>query len=124
MSVVIGQALELRDDGETMTGRIKIANTTAGRDVLTLLTPGPDDEPAVLTDLSVEFKPQKRFMKVERRSTGLLVRHDKATLIGLSPVGSGAYGEASRVLSVRDAEADLARDAALARLHALTSGPR
>ena len=118
MRVVIGQAIELNDDGETLNGRLKISDTSAGRDVLTLLRDG------VLTDLCVEFKPQKRYMKVERRTSGLLVRHDKATLIGISPVGSGAYADASRVLSVRDAEADLARERALARLHSLTAGPR
>jgi HK97 family phage prohead protease len=122
--VVIGHAIELRDDRETLTGRLKIADTTAGRDVLTLLRPGPDGEPAVLTDLSVEFKPQKRHMKVSRRADGVLVRHDKAVLVGVSPVGSGAYGDAARVLSVREAAQDMAREAALARLALLTAGPR
>lgn len=119
--VVIGNATELRDEGDGIYGTLRIAHTAAGRDVLTLLTPGSDGH-AVLEELSVEFRPQKRHMKVSRRSTGLLVRHDRAVLVGVSPVGAGAYGDNARVLAVRAASADLARERELAYLASLNAG--
>jgi uncharacterized protein len=117
-SVVIGHAVELVDGHDGVEGRLKISDTVAGRDVLTLIRDGS------LTDLSVEFRPQKRHMRITRRSSGVLVRHDRAVLVGVSPVGEGAYGQAARVLSVRAAEVDRARESALARLGALTAGAR
>jgi HK97 family phage prohead protease len=91
----IGHAVELREESNAMYGRLRIADTSAGRDVLTLL------REEILDELSVEFLPQKRYMKVERTVDGLLVRHDKAVLKGVSPVAHGAYGRGSRVLAVR-----------------------
>lgn len=118
---VIGQATELRDEEDGLYGRLMIADTTHGRDVLTLLR----SDPPILTDLSVEFRPMKRGHDVIRRDDGtLLIRHNRATLIGVSPVGAGAYGDKARVLSVREAARDVARERALAELAALVSGPR
>lgn len=115
--VVIGHAVELRDEDDGLYGRLRIAETSHGRDVLALLRAGS------LTELSVEFRPQKRHMQMVRRDGGdLLVRHDKAILMGVSPVGAGAYGTAARVLAVREASVDRARELALARLALLTSG--
>jgi phage head maturation protease len=62
----------------------------------------------------VEFKPQKRHAQFIRRRDDVLVRHDRAVLVGVSPVGAGAYGSDARVLSVRDAEAEKRREAELA----------
>jgi HK97 family phage prohead protease len=94
--VTIGHALELREEGNALYGRLRIADTAAGRDVLTLL------REEIIDELSVEFLPQKRYMRVERTPDGgLQVRHDRAVLKGLSPVGHGAYGRGSRVLAVR-----------------------
>ena len=96
MSVTIGRAIELRDEQDGLYGRLKIADTSAGRDVLTLLRDG------VLDELSIEFVPQKRHMKVERLAgESILVRHNRATLRGISPVSRGAYGQGSKVLQVR-----------------------
>lgn len=112
----IGRALELRDEDDGLYGALKISDTSHGRDVLTLMRDG------VLTELSVEFRPQRRHMKVTRRADGILVRHDKATLVGVSPVAFGAYGTAARVLSVRDARRDRERERIIAHLHSLTAG--
>lgn len=113
---VIGCAINLRDEADGVYGDLHISDTVAGRDVLTLL----HDE--ALDQLSVEFRAQRRYMRVVRRDSGVLVRHDRAVLVGVSPVAAGVYGEAARVLSVRDAERDRERERAIAHLAALTSG--
>jgi HK97 family phage prohead protease len=118
-SVNIGKAIELRDEPDGLYGKLKIADTSAGRDVLVLLR---ED---VLNELSVEFRPMTRKFDVVRRApTNILVRHHKAELVGVSPVGAGAYGSDARVLMVRAAERDRAREKALAYLATLTAGPR
>jgi len=102
MKVTIGRATELREESDGLYGRLKIADTAAGRDVLTLLRADEEDGLAYLDELSIEFMPQKRYMKVEKLPEGgLLVRHDRAVLKGVSPVSHGAYGRGSRVLAVR-----------------------
>ena len=102
MKVTIGRATELREESDGLYGRLKIADTAAGRDVLTLLRADEEDGLAFLDELSIEFMPQKRHMKVEKLPEGgLLVRHDRAVLKGVSPVSHGAYGRGSRVLAVR-----------------------
>jgi len=116
--VVIGKAIELRDEPDGHYGRIQIADTVAGRDVLTLL------RGEVLDEMSVEFNPMGKFLRRVRRPDGSwLLRHDRAELLGLSPVSAGAYGREARVLSVRTAEADLVRERELAFLAGLTAGP-
>jgi HK97 family phage prohead protease len=96
MKVTIGRAVEIREEGDGVYGRLHIADTAAGRDVMTLL------REEILDELSIEFLPQKRYMKVEKLPEGgLLVRHDRAVLKGVSPVAHGAYGRGSRVLAVR-----------------------
>lgn len=118
-AVVVGEAVELRDEGDGLYGKIKISDTRAGRDVLTLLRDG------VLEELSVEFRPMVRKHEIVRRAPDdILVRHHKAELVGVSPVGAGAYGSDARVLALRAAHLELARERALAELGALTSGRR
>jgi HK97 family phage prohead protease len=96
MRVTIGRAVELREESDALYGRLHIADTAAGRDVLTLI------REEILDELSIEFMPQKRYMKVEKLPDGgLLVRHQRAILKGISPVPHGAYGRGSRVLAVR-----------------------
>jgi HK97 family phage prohead protease len=116
-STVIGNAIELRDEADGHYGRLRIADTVAGRDVLTLLSA------KVLDEMSVEFAPMRKHMRVTRRDSGMLVRHDRALLLGCSPVAAGVYGRDARVLSVRAAEADRARERELAYLATLTAGP-
>ena len=118
-SVIIGHAAELTDEADGIYGGLRIANTTHGRDVLELFRSGS------LSELSVEFRPQKKYwQQVPRPGGGLLWRHDRATLLGVSPVGAGAYGEEARVLAVREAARMSAQEQAIARLSSLTSGPR
>jgi HK97 family phage prohead protease len=96
MKVTIGKATEIREEGDSVYARLHIADTAAGRDVMTLL------REEILDELSIEFLPQKRYMKVEKLPEGgLLVRHERAVLKGVSPVAHGAYGRGSRVLAVR-----------------------
>lgn len=113
---VVGQAVELRDESDALYGRLRIADTTAGRDLLTLL------REKILEELSVEFRAQPRHFKVTRGPKGLLVRHDKAILVGISPVAAGAYGDGSRVLAVREEARNRQQERAIAALAALTSG--
>lgn len=117
-SVVIGNAVELRDEPDGHYGKLRIADTVAGRDVLTLLSA------QVIDEMSVEFAVMRRHMRVTRRDDGMLVRHDRALLLGCSPVSAGAYGRDARVLSVRSAEADVARERELAYLASLTAGSK
>lgn len=123
-NVIIGNAVALRDEEDAIYGTLRIADTAAGRDVLTLLRSGPDGSPPVLDEMSVEFRPMKRHMRVQRRSSDLLVRHDRAVLVGVSPVGAGAYGREARVLAVRAAEQASAQERELAYLASLTAGRR
>lgn len=121
MKVTIGRAVEIREESDAVYGRLHIADTAAGRDVMTLL------REEILDELSIEFLPQKRYMKVEKLPEGgLLVRHERAVLKGVSPVAHGAYGRGSRVLAVRaqtiyderTAEREQAAQAAAAELAA------
>lgn len=117
-AVVIGHAIALRDEEDGHYGKLKIADTSQGRDVLALLRAGS------LSELSVEFKMQRRGYRFSPRAGGgQLLRHDRATLVGVSPVGAGAYGDQARVLAVRDAETERKRERVLALLHGLTAGP-
>jgi HK97 family phage prohead protease len=120
--VVVGQAIELRDEPTQLRGKLRIADTNAGRDLLKLMTPGKNGEPPILEELSVEFRAQPRHFKVTRSEKGLLVRHDKAVLVGISPVSAGAYANGSRVLAVRADMENRQRERAIAELHAMTSG--
>lgn len=118
-SVIIGHAVELRDADDGLYGRLRIADTTHGRDVLALFRSGS------LSELSVEFRPQERHWKrTARPAGGQLWRHNRAVLLGVSPVGAGAYGDEARVLAVRDVSKARAQAEAIAQLQALTSGPR
>jgi len=116
-SVIVGRAIELRDAPDGHYGKLKISDTSAGRDLLLLLREG------VLEDLSVEFRPLAGKYDVERRGKdNILVRHRKAELVGVSPVSTGAYGANARVLAVRSLERDRAREEAIKFLSSLTAG--
>lgn len=122
-AVNIGKAIALRDEDDGLYGRLRIWDTTAGRDVLVLMREQVPGEGAVLEELSVEFSPLRGKFDLVRRGPGdMLVRHRKAALVGVSPVGAGAYGDQARVLLVRSAQRDTAREEALTFLASLTSG--
>jgi HK97 family phage prohead protease len=112
----IGVAVELRDQEDGHYGTIHIPKTDVGERVLTLMKAG------VLDEISAEFEPQKRHRQEFWQGNQLHIRHDRATLVGLSPVAAGAYGQNARVLSVRSA-ADLTRESELAYLRSLNAGP-
>ena len=117
--VIVGRAVALRDEDDALYGTLRIADTSAGRDLLTLLR-GPDP---VLDQMSVEFRALAGKYEVTRRGPGdILVRHRRAELVGVSPVSIGAYGEAARVIAVRSAAQSRARESALALLDTLTAG--
>jgi HK97 family phage prohead protease len=118
-SVIIGHAVELRDESDGIYGKLRIADTSHGRDVLALF------RAESLNELSVEFRPQRKYWrKTTRPGGGELWRHDRAVLVGVSPVGAGAYGDEARVLAVREAARTNAQEQAIARLRGLTSGPK
>lgn len=118
-SIIIGHAVELRDAEDGLYGRLRIADTSHGRDVLALFRSGS------LSELSVEFRPKQRYWKRSaREGGGQLWRHNRAELLGVSPVGAGAYGDEARVLAVREKTLARVQAEAIARLQALTSGPR
>ena len=111
---VIGHGIELRDQSEGIWGRLRISQTSAGKDALTLMRDGAIDE------LSVEFVPIPSQFDVQRRGEALFVRHRKARLLGVSPVPVGAYGQVAKVTSVRDDRAK-ERERLLAHLNSLTA---
>ena len=51
MKVTIGRAIEIREKGDEVYGRLRIADTVAGRDVLTLLRADEEDGHAILDEL-------------------------------------------------------------------------
>lgn len=107
-----GQDAEDRDDGFYVNARF--AGTNSAQEARQLVLEG------FLDSVSVEFRVMKDFMKAERRGKdGVLVRHDKAHLLGAAIVAYPAY-EGAAVLSARDYEADRAREEAIARLRALS----
>ncbi len=117
-ATIIGHAVELRDEEDGLYGRLRIADTSHGRDVLALFKAGS------LSELSVEFRPQPKYWKrTKRPAGGELWRHDRAVLLGVSPVGAGVYGEEARVLAVREATQARNVEETLARLRGLTAGP-
>lgn len=118
--VIVGQAKDLRDENDGLYGTLRIADTTAGRDVLELMREVEGQR--ILEDLSVEFRAMPRYFKVKRSERGLHVRHDRAVLLGVSPVGAGAYGEGSKVLATREEIADRQRERLVAELAALNAG--
>lgn len=114
----IGVAVELREQDDGHYGTIHIPPTDLGTRVLTLMK-GPHP---VLEEISVEFEPQKRYRHEVWQGNELHIRHDRATLIGLSPVTAGVYGSGAKVLSVRST-GDLSRESELAYLRSLNAGP-
>jgi hypothetical protein len=114
----VGRAhlVEDRTDGLWVTARF--ANTVAGQEARELAHDG------TLGECSVEFRAKPDWYRVTRRRDGLHIRHARAHLLGVALVPHGAYADDAFVASVRSMDteaADLARQAALAHLRALTS---
>lgn len=111
----IGRAIELRDQEDGHYGTIRIPKTDLGSRVLKLI------RGEVLEEISVEFFPQKRYRREVWRGDELHIRHDRATLLGCSPVVEGAYGENARILAMRE-RANFVRERELALLGSLRAG--
>lgn len=118
-TVVVGHAIELRDLEDGHYGRLRIADTSHGRDLLALFRAGSLDQ------LSVEFRILKRGYSVTARPEGgRLLRHNKAQLLGVSPVSQGAYADGARVLAVRETARASEVERVLAHLGSLRAGPK
>jgi HK97 family phage prohead protease len=107
---LIGSAREVKDQSDGVWVRAKFSNTLAGQEARELASDGTLDQ------CSVEFKPLREWMRVERRADGLHVRHARAQLFGFALTTRGMYGENAYIASVRDEQASKERDAVRARL--------
>ena len=93
---VIGHALSVEDMADGVHVRMKVVDTSDGMDALKLMRAGSIDV------FSCEFVGMPRHQRVSEDRRGLHVRHDRARLVGVSPVPEGAYGRAASIVSVRD----------------------
>jgi HK97 family phage prohead protease len=111
---VIGMASELTDRTDGLWGTFRLAGTAAAQEARALMDGGFVDE------LSIEFQqlPKQRTI-TERDDGSMLIRHDRARLLGVAPAGHGAYGRGATVVSVRSLDLDGARQRELAILRAL-----
>lgn len=110
---LIGHARTVEDRPDGVWIEAKFSNTANGQEARELANDGTLDQ------CSVTFRPMVEFMKCNRKTDGLHVRHSRAALLGVALVAHGAYAESAYIASVRDAESAKVRDAALARLRAL-----
>jgi HK97 family phage prohead protease len=106
---LIGCAREVNDRSDGVWVRAKFSNTLAGQEARELASDGTYDH------CSVEFKPLREWMKVERRADGLHVRHSRAQLFGFALTTRPIYQDAY-ISSVRDEQQSKERDAIRARL--------
>lgn len=106
---LIGHAQTVEDRPDGLWTLFKFSNTVSGVEARELASDGTLDQ------VSIEFRPQKDWMKAERRTNGIHVRHSRAHLLGVALVPHGAYADHAFVASVRDQRAR-EREALLARL--------
>lgn len=93
--VVIGKAVELREDAAGLYAALRVAKTPAGDEALELAREG------VLDELSVGFRALAGGSR--RRPDGVVVRH-RAGLFEVALVMAGAYGREAVVTGVRSIE--------------------
>jgi uncharacterized protein len=91
--VIIGKAIELRDDALGLWGAWRVSATRDGEDTLALVGDG------VLTELSVGFRAGRDHIEPDGTVTRI-----SADLREVSVVPAGAYGEAATILAVRSTE--------------------
>jgi len=113
--VLIGHAKTVEDRADGVWVRAKFSNTAAALEARELAHDGTLDQ------CSIEFRAPQDGYRVTRRRDGLHVRHYRGQLLSVALVPHGAYGDAAFVASVRDLDADHARELAIAHLRALTS---
>jgi HK97 family phage prohead protease len=111
---LVGHATEVEDRPDGLWIRSRFSKTPNAQEARELAADGTLDQ------CSITFRPMRDWMKVERRSDGLHIRHSRAGLLGVALVAHGAYAQDAFIASVRDASADRAREAAIARLRAMT----
>lgn len=95
--VLLGRALELRDDTAGLWGAFRVSKTEAGDETLALIEDGALDE------LSVGFRERPRGNRTLSDGT---VERIKADLFEVSVVLAGAYGQSAKVAAVRAAGDD------------------
>lgn len=104
---LVGRGVQAEDRPDGVYIRAKIGRTGPAEEMLSLIADG------ILTDPSVEFRPLRDHLKVERHEDVLRVTHRRAHLLGFAMVPEGAYADKALVLSARDAQRE--RDAEAAR---------
>lgn len=111
---LIGHATTVEDRPDGLWIQAPFSNTLAGQEARELARDGTLDQ------CSVTFNPMADWMKAERRSDGIHVRHARAHLLGVALVAHGAYAEGAFIASVRDTQRVTEAEAELARLRSLT----
>ena len=112
---LIGHAKEIEDKPDGLYARMAFSKTQMAQDARELVIDGTHDQ------CSMVFRPMADFMKVSRTDEGMRVRHERAHLLSVDLVPHGAYSEAASVVSVRNEDADLAREKRIAALRNLIS---
>lgn len=115
---IVGQAMEVRDESDGSWIRLKVSQTVAGDELLTLARDG------VLDEASIEFRAIPADMEITRDGDGRMhVKHKRAHLTGVALVPHGAYSRGATVASVRkaaqDDEVEKRRAAAIQSLRSL-----
>lgn len=118
--VVIGRAITLEDRADGMWGTFRFTGDQLAQDTRAKMI--GDEQGSFLDELSLEFQqlPAHRVI-ANRPGGGVLVRHDKARMLGLAPTAHGVYGRSATVSSVRQVDTDEQRRAAVAFLASLTA---
>lgn len=101
---LIGHAMDVEDRSDGLWINARFSNTLAGTEARELAADKSLDQ------VSITFRPQADWMKIQRRADGLHVRHSRAYLLGVALVAHGSYGDGAYVASVRDATTDQARE--------------
>lgn len=103
---LVGRAIDIEDRADGPWIRAKVSDTQPARDMLTLIDDG------VLSQVSVEFRPMRDYMRVVRTGARYAVTHTRAHMTGIAVVPDGAYGDAAFIESVRDADRERAQEEA------------
>jgi phage head maturation protease len=119
--IVIGRAIALEDRDDGMWGTFRFTGDQLAQDTRAKMV--GDEDGKFLDEVSVEFQQLPAHRSVTELPGGvLLVRHDRARLLGMSPVAHGAYGRKAVAVSARAAaDIDEARRVAIEMLASLTA---
>jgi HK97 family phage prohead protease len=95
--ILLGRALELRDDAAGLWGSFRVSRTAAGDETLTLIEDGALDE------LSVGFFERRGGSRALEDGT---IERTKADFFEVAAVPFGAYGQGAKIKGTRSAEED------------------